>query len=553
MSRSLKVRHGARYARLAALLVKHARSGMIRPGGAEPTAAAGADLADGDPEAAAELARELESLGPTYVKLGQMMSTRVDLISPAYVEGLSRLQDDVEPFGYDEVERIVTSELGVRLPTLFPEFERKPLASASLGQVHRATLRDGRKVVVKVQRPDVRERVVRDMEVLGEIVDVVDAHTELGSRFAVAELLEEFRRTLFDELDYRREGENLLTLREILSGWERLAVPEAYLDLCTERVLTMEYLPGRKVTELGPLARLEIEGEALADDLFGAYVEQVLVEGVFHADPHPGNVLVTDDGRLVLLDVGMVSRVTPARQEKLLKLLLALADTRPDEVVRVARTLGEERPGYDQARFERAVARVVRQAATSSLEQIDLGVLLLRLIRDAGDCGLRMDPELTMLGKAILNLDQVATVLDPDFQPIEALHRHGGRLMRSSMRASPAALLSSMLEAKEFAEALPGRVNRAFDAIGEGRFELRIKAFDEHEFLRGLHKLANVIAAGLVLAAIILASALLARPGDKGPSTVNTIAFVVFVIAVATALVMLARNAWQSHRLRRRR
>jgi ubiquinone biosynthesis protein len=315
----------------------------------------------------------------------------------------------------------------------------------------------------------------------------------------------------------------------------------------------MEYVPGRKVTDIGPLGRLELNGEGLADDLFGAYVEQVLVKGVFHADPHPGNVLVTDDGRLVLLDVGMVSRVTPARQEKLLKLLLALADARPDEVVRVARTLGEELPDYDHARFERAVARVVRQAAASSLEQIDLGVLLLQLIREAGECGLRMDPELTMLGKAILNLDQVATVLDPDFQPIEALRRHGARLMRSSMRASPAAVLSSMLEAKEFAEALPGRVNRAFDAIGEGHFELRIKAFDEHEFLQGLHKLANVIAAGLVLAAIILASAMLARPGSDGPSTVNVIALVVFVTAVLIALVMLGRIAWQSHRLRRRR
>ncbi len=492
-------------------------------------------------------------MGPTYIKLGQMLSTRVDLISPAYVEALSRLQDDVAPFPFEEVERVVTSELGVRLSTMFPTFDTTPLAAASLGQVHRATLRDGREVVVKVQRPDIREQIVEDMEVLREIASLVDAHTDFGQRFAIADLLEEFRRSLIDELDYRREAENLTTIGTMLESHERIVVPKPYADFTTGRVLTMEFVPGRKVTDIGPLGQLELDGAELADELFGAYIRQVLVDGVFHADPHPGNVLVTDDGRIVLLDIGMVARVAPAHQEKLLKLLLAIADSRPDEVVRVARTLGEELPEYDGVRFERAVARVVSRTAEASLADLDLGALLLQLIREAGEHGLRMDPELTMLGKAILNLDQVATVLDPGFEPIEALRRHVTKLMKTSMHSSPAALLSSMLEAKEFAESLPGRVNRAFDAIGEGQFELRIKAFDEDEFLQGLHKLANVIAAGLVLAAMIMASAFLARSGADGPTAENRIAMVVFVTAILIALTMLARILWQSRRLRARR
>ena len=248
-----------------------------------------------------------------------------------------------------------------------------------------------------------------------------------------------------------------------------------------------------------------------------------------------------------------MARVAPAYREKLLKLLLALADARPDEVVRAARTMGQELPDYDPVAFERVVARVVGRAASSNLAELDLGALLLQLIREAGECGLRMDPELTMLGKAMLNLDQVATVLDPDFEPFEALRRHTTGLMKSSMKSSPAAVLASMLEAKEFAEALPGRVNRAFDAIGEGNFELRIKAFDEDEFLAGLHKLANVIAAGLVLASMIMASALLARSGSDGPTAENRIAMVVFVVAIVIALTMLTRILWQSHRLRTRR
>ncbi|MGZ8743631.1 MAG: ABC1 kinase family protein [Nocardioides sp.] len=552
MSLRSKARHAPRYRAIAALLVRHGRGDLIRSAGLE-AALPDEEIHPGDPDAAASLADDLEAMGPTYIKLGQMLSTRVDLISPAYVEALSRLQDDVAPFPFEDVERIVTTELGVRLPTVFPTFDPKPLAAASLGQVHRATLRDGREVVVKVQRPDIRERIVEDMEVLRELADLLDNHTDFGRRFAVADLLEEFRRSLIDELDYRREAENLTTIGAILEGRERIVVPTPYPDFTTSRVLTMEFVRGRKVTDLGPLGRLELDGAALADDLFGAYIRQVLVDGVFHADPHPGNVLVTDDGRLVLLDIGMVARVAPAYREKLLKLLLALADARPDEVVRAARTMGQELPDYDPVRFERAVDRVVSRTAGANLAELDLGTIVLQLIREAGECGLRMDPELTMLGKAMLNLDQVATALDPDFEPIEALHRHTTGLMRTSMKSSPAAVLSSMLEAKEFAEALPGRVNRAFDAIGEGQFELRIKAFDEDEFLAGLHKLANVIAAGLVLASMILASALLARSSGDSPTTENQIALVVFVVAIIIALTMLGRILWQSHRLRNRR
>jgi predicted unusual protein kinase regulating ubiquinone biosynthesis (AarF/ABC1/UbiB family) len=552
MSPRFKARHSARYREIAALLVKHGRGDMVRAAGLD------ASLPDeeaehGDPEAAAGLAEDLERMGPTYIKLGQLLSTRVDLISPAYVEALSRLQDDVAPFDFAEVEHVVTTELGVRLSTVFPTFDPKPLAAASLGQVHRATLRDGREVVVKVQRPGIREQIVEDMEVLRELAALLDAHTDFGQRFGIGDLLEEFRRSLIDELDYRREAENLTTIGTMLAGHRHIVVPKPYPDFTTSRVLTMEFVPGRKVTDLGPLGRLELDGAPLADELFGAYIRQVLVDGVFHADPHPGNVLVTDDGRLVLLDIGMVARVTPAHQEKLLKLLLALADARPDEVVRVARTMGQELPDWDRVRFERTVARVVSRATESSLADLELGAILLQLIREAGECGLRMDPELTMIGKAILNLDQVATVLDPDFDPFDALRRHTTELMRTSMRSSPAAVLATMLEAKEFAEALPGRVNRAFDAIGEGNFELRIKAFDEDEFLRGLHKLANVIAAGLVLAAMILASAFLARSSESGPTTTNTIALVVFVVAILIALTMLGRILWQSHQLRSRR
>src|SRR5690349_3045667 len=232
---ALKIRpaHLKRYREIATLLLRHGRDDLVRSAGLEGLL--DGEVVHGDPEAASRLADELEAMGPTFIKLGQLLSSRVDLLTPAYVEALARLQDRVAPFGFDEVEQIVSDELGVRLSKVFPTFDSEPLAAASLGQVHRATLRDGREVVVKVQRPGVRAQAREDMEVLGQLAELVDAHTDAGRRYALADLLEEFRRSLIDELDYRREADNLETMRGVLADYDRLVVPAPHLGLSTSR------------------------------------------------------------------------------------------------------------------------------------------------------------------------------------------------------------------------------------------------------------------------------------------------------------------------------
>jgi ubiquinone biosynthesis protein len=551
MKLTMRARHANRYRQIAAVLVRHGRGDLVRTAGIDGVLD-DEQIEDGDPRAAARLADDLEALGPTFIKLGQLLSSRVDLLTPAYIEALARLQDKVEPFGFEQVEETIGEEIGVRPSRIFATIEPTPLAAASLGQVHRATLRDGRQVVVKVQRPGIRKQILEDMEVLSDLAELADAHTELG-RYGLTELLEEFRRSLLDELDYRREADNLATIAKVLSDHPGIVVPQPFPDFSGGKVLTMAYVEGKKITDLGPLGLLELDGASLADDLFAAYLEQVLVQGIFHADPHPGNVLLTPDHRVALLDIGMVARIAPAYRERLVKLFLALADGRPDEVARVARTMGEELPDFDPVTFERAVTDVVGRSADAMISDLDIGAMVLQLTRRAGEAGLKMAPELVMLGKTLLNLDQVAATLDPGFEPREALRRHTAGLMKSSMKTSPAAMLATALEAKEFVEALPGRVNRAFDAVGEGNFELRINAFDEDEFLRGLHKLANVIAAGLLLAAMILASAFLARSGEGGATAENRIALGVFVVSVLVALGMLSRIALQTRHVRSHR
>ena len=331
------------------------------------------------PPEAAELANDIEKLGPTFIKLGQLLSTRADFVPPVYMEALSRLQDRVKPFPYEEVEAIVAVELGARVSKAFSEFEREPLAAASLGQVHRAALRDGRLVAVKVQRPQIREQMAEDLDAMQEIAEFMDAHTELGRRYNFTMIIEELRKSLIRELDYRIEAASLRGFSERLRKFERIVIPEPIDDYSTGRVLTMDYVSGRKITKLGPLARLELDGVELAEELFRAYLQQILVDGVFHADPHPGNVFLTDDGRIALIDLGMVGHLGPRMQECLLRLLLGLSEGRSDEVAEIAMRMGEKRETFDELQFRRRIGDLVARQQEATLEEIQVGKLVLEV------------------------------------------------------------------------------------------------------------------------------------------------------------------------------
>ena len=533
----LKPRHLGRYKDIGMLLVKHGRSGMGH--------AAGTDTGDDSDDArrdAEQLANDLEDMGPTFVKLGQLLSTRADLLPEPYLDALSRLQDKIRPFGFEEVEAIVTSELGVRVSKAFASFDATPLASASLGQVHRAELRDGRAVVVKVQRPNIRMQIVDDMDVIESIAEFADAHTEAGRRFGFVDMVVEFRRSLMAELDYRQEAANLETLGRNLAGRTRVVVPKPIADYTTGVVLTMEYVAGKSVGSLGKLAAMELDGAPLADELFGAYLDQILVDGFFHADPHPGNVLLTDDGRLGLLDLGMVARVAPHMQDHLIKLLLAISQGDGQEAAAVAVALGQKLEDYDGDRFAREAAALIQRNQGATVADMQAGALVGELCRISGNCGLRLPPELTMLGKALLNLDEVARVLDPTFDPNAAIERQSSNLMRRKLAqaASPGHVMAAAMEAKEFAEHFPGRVNKVMDALAEGELKLKLQGVDEQAIMRSVQKLANRVTTGMVIASLVIGAALIMRiPTHTRLFGYPAIAIVLFLLAAASAAWLL--------------
>lgn len=511
MGLSLKPQHLKRYKDVALLLIKYGRRDLVNVAGLDPALdEESASVATADP-AATELADDLERMGPTFIKLGQLLSTRPDILPPPYLHALARLQDRVEPFSFAEVERIVVTELGVRLSKAFSEFEATPVAAASLGQVHRAAMRDGRRVAVKVQRPDIRERVAEDLEALEDIAEFLDDHTEMGRRYEFRKILEEFRRSLLRELDYRQEAQNLTLLRRNLSDFDTIVVPAAIDDYTTSRVLTMEYISGTKITSLSQVARLELDGAGLAEQLFRAYLKQILVDGFFHADPHPGNVFVTAAGQIALIDLGMVARLAPRVQEHLLQLLLAISEGQSDDAVAFALKLGEAREQFDEPEFARRVADLVGRHQDAELRNIQIGKAMLEIGRVAGDVGLRLPTELTMLGKTLLNLDQIGEALDPKFNPNASIRRNAAEIMRARMlkSASPGNLFSGILEMKEFVERLPGRVNKILDAVANNQLEVKVDAIDEARLMTGFQKVANRITMGLVLAALIIGAAML--------------------------------------------
>ncbi|MFO7446550.1 MAG: AarF/ABC1/UbiB kinase family protein, partial [Ignavibacteriaceae bacterium] len=321
-----------RYKDLVLFIIKHANSQLLQASDEELVPET-ENNTEGEPE---KFVKDLEALGPTFIKMGQLFSTRTDIFPPSYITALSRLQDNVEPFSFEEVENIVTEELGVRISKAFQEFYAEPIAAASLGQVHKAVTHDGKIVAVKVQRPGIRSIIINDLEALDDIASALDKHTKAGEKFAFGEILNEFRKTILKELDYRIEAQSLTRLNNSLKGYSNIIVPLPVDDYTTSKVLTMDFVKGTKITSISPLAKLEFDSTVLIEELFKAYLDQVLIDGFFHADPHPGNVFLTDDKRIALIDLGMTARVDPNMQESLLKLMLYISEGRGYEAAELS-------------------------------------------------------------------------------------------------------------------------------------------------------------------------------------------------------------------------
>ena len=506
---SLRPQQLKRYKDVALLLWKYADRDTVGRAGLSELLPDDSDPKDKTWAAAQKFAADIERMGPTFIKLGQLLSTRPDIVPPAYAQALARLQDKCEPLPFEQIETVLHEELGID-PTKSFLIDRTPLATASMSQVHRATMRDGRELVLKVQRPGLRERVLKDLEALGDIARFLHDRTDFGNRYAVDLLFDEFRKSMLRELDFRQESMHLFTIASNLRDIPEIVIPQPVIGYTSARVLAMEFIPGTKVTELTRIERRELDGERLTDALFRAYLKQILRDGMFHADPHPGNVFIVD-GRVALIDLGMVARITPALQERLLQLLLAVSDNQADDAAKVLLEIGECNEDSDRKGFHRGITELLAQHNEMSFQPPQVGRAVLMLLKVAGDHRIRLPQELAMIGKTLLNLDEIGHVLAPHFDPNAAIRRHAAEITQEQIGRdmSAASIFSTAVEMKNFVQRLPSRVNRLLDHLADNEFRVHVDAIDEARLMEGMQKVANRIALGLVLAALIVGAALL--------------------------------------------
>ncbi|HEU4443016.1 MAG TPA: AarF/UbiB family protein, partial [Burkholderiales bacterium] len=509
MALSLKPEHLRHYKNLALLLFRYGRRDVVARAGLNELLPQEAERDEHAEATAEQLAADVERLGPTYIKLGQLLSTRPDIVPAAYAQALARLQDRCEPLPFEQIEQVLAEELGL-VASRALRVDREPLATASMSQVHRASLEDGREIVLKVQRPGLREQVLSDLEALDEVAGLLRSRTDFCTRYGIDLLFEEFRKSLVRELDFRQEAMHLLTISANLREIEEIVLPQPIIGYTTSRVLAMEFIAGTKVTELSRLERRELGGEQLIDALFRAYLKQILRDGLFHADPHPGNIFLVGE-RIALIDLGMVARLSPGLQERLLQMLLAVSDNHSDEAAKALLAMGQAGEDADIPGFHRAVADLLAQHHEMSFEPPQVGRAVLMLLKAAGDNRIRLPVELAMIGKTLLNLDQIAHVLAPHFDPNAAIRRHAADITQRQVARdlSLSSLFSTAVEMKSFVQHLPGRVNRILDRLADNEFQVRVDAIDETRLMEGLQKVANRIALGLVLAALIVGAALM--------------------------------------------
>jgi predicted unusual protein kinase regulating ubiquinone biosynthesis (AarF/ABC1/UbiB family) len=511
----------------------------------------------GSPRRAEAFRKRLVELGPAYIKLGQVLSTRPDLIPESYIGQLERLQDDVDPIPLDQVQEIIEQELRGRLSKLFASFDAEPLGTASLGQVHAAELRDGRPVVVKVQRPNIRNALADDVEFFHELATFLSEHTPAGARIDLIGIVQQLERALRDELDYRVEARSAATFRRTLAEFPRILVPRVIEAYTTERVLTTERVRGSKIGSISPLTRLEHDFHPVAEELTRAYLKQITIDGHFHADPHPGNMFVVlpestnpptpsevvandrraerrravtplsrieneaqrqaapqpddVDVKLALIDFGMTARLSDSLRRQVVRLLLDLADNRGDDAAEAMVEIGTELPGFDREAYVREIASLLTRNYNLSLAELDTGKVLYELINTSYQSGLRLPAELTLLAKALFNLDTVTRSIDPTYSPIPTIREFGNQIVAERARRdlNPRRLYQLATEGSDFVMALPHRLDLITSRMASNEFQTKVDVPQLTLMMEALQKVANRVFSGLVLAGLLVASAML--------------------------------------------
>lgn len=463
------------------------------------------------PTQAEHLRLALEELGVTYIKLGQILSTRSDLLPPDYVTELERLQDAVPPEPAEVIENQIERELGSPPADLFDEFNPEPVGSASIGQVHSARLRSGEEVVIKVQRPGVEALVDEDLAILRDLARAASGRTVWGRIYDLPALVDEFAAILRGELDYLLEGQNADRFRRNFQGDRRLRVPGIYWDYTTRRVLTMERLEGIKINDLPALEAAGIDRPRLAARAARTTLKMILEHGFFHADPHPGNFVVMEGEVIGLLDYGMVGRLDEATRDGLLFLLLAISNQDLDRVVDQLMTLGVTGSTLQLERLRHDLGHLLSLYWGIPLKEIDVGRILEEALDITRRHRLQVPTSLVLLTKTMAMDEGLARNLDPEFSAAEVLRPYVVQLV--SERYLPQhwgkRLLPTLLDLSQLAVTLPRRTERLLTRVERGNLSINMHVQDTEHVLSVLNSMSSRLVLGILASGFAVAIALL--------------------------------------------
>jgi len=463
------------------------------------------------PSTAARLARVLEELGPTYIKLGQVLGSRADLVPPAFLEEFRKLQDRVRPFPTDEARAVVEQQLGGPIEQFFSEFGPEPFAAGSIAQAYRARTRDGRPLVVKVRRPGIRQLIEADITILGRLAELAERYIPESRVFRPTMLVEEFAQTVRKETDFVAEASNTQRFGEAFAEDPHIVVPRVLWPLTGEGVLALECVEGSPIYDADRLARDGADRKALARHLTACFMRQYFELGLFHADPHPGNLVAQAPDRVGILDFGQVGRVSDSMRSKLGTALIAALNREFDVVLDVLDDLGALPDDLDAEGLKGDLSALVDKYAGVPLKRLDLRVLFEEMTAVARRHRVLLPRDFVLLGKSLVTLGGVALDLDPDTSMVEVIRPRLDALMRQKI--SPRRLLHQGLTGAyhlvSLAEQGPRQLRQVLRKINRGRLQIAFRHENLDRFITELDRSSNRIAFALIVAAIILGSSVL--------------------------------------------
>jgi len=527
-----------RLRQIASAVVRHGFGAYLARTRLKDLAAVGPDahgeLPPADRSAAIRFRQLLGELGPTFTKLGQLLSTRPDLLPAHWIEELESLQDACPPEPLATMRAAIESGLGKPVETLFAELDPIPLASASIAQVHRARTHGGEQVVVKVQRPDIRERIEADLALLYYLAKLLEAVVEETGVYTPTAVIEEFDRTVHEEMDFENEARNARAMREAAAGRDFVVIPRVHDDLSTSTVLTLDYVEGTKLNEVSAGAGFDLE--KLARTIIEASFRQLFEDGLFHGDPHPGNILVLPGERIALLDFGLVGRLTRVQQEALVTLIVAVALRDPDSMARLINRLGGGETRVPFGEFRGDIAGILDRYLGLKLDEIRTATLLRDLLDLAVRHRIKVPKEYAVLAKASITVEGIIRKLYPRLDILEVGLPYARELLLARFNPQDASgvLMRSLLKLQGLAEDVPAQLSQILADLEGGKLRVNVRSEDAGRIADGIRSAGLLVFLGLLSAGLavggLVVVALAPRPG---------LGVVALAVAVGLALVAL--------------